>query len=100
MWVCILVQVTKEEAERRIEDIGEHYKKEILSDIVTKAPEAPITIYHIGEREQEDHWWDLCAGPHVASTGKIRPDAFDLETLAGENWQMLQVPDAAMSGFV
>lgn len=48
-----------------------------------REPEAPITIYHIGEKEDKDHWWDLCAGPHVERTGSINPDAIDLETVAG-----------------
>ena len=55
-------EVTREEAKRRIEEIGEPFKLEILDSIKTE----PITIYKIGEE-----WWDLCAGPHVESTGKI-----------------------------
>ena len=105
---------------------GEPYKLEILETILQRDPEAPITIYHIGEgarRRQpwgsacnlraaawsaccrrgmspqqaccllrhsfagnpgsEDHWWDLCAGPHVDATGDIAPDALDLESVAG-----------------
>ena len=33
------------------------------------------------------HWWDLCAGPHLASTGEIRAKAFELETIAGAYWR-------------
>ena len=55
-------EVSREEAARRIKEINEPYKLEILDMIKTE----PITIYHIG-----DEWWDLCAGPHVESTGKI-----------------------------
>lgn len=36
-----------------------------------------------GTPGSEDHWWDLCAGPHVAATGDILPDALDLESVAG-----------------
>ena len=49
-------EVSREEAERRIKELNEPYKLEILEAIKTE----PITIYHIG-----DEWWDLCAGPHV-----------------------------------
>ena len=42
----------------------------------------PITIYHIG-----DEWWDLCAGPHVESTGKLDQKAFELESVAGAYWR-------------
>ena len=51
-------EVSREEAQRRIESQNEPYKLEILDSI-----EEPITLYHLG-----DQWWDLCAGPHVAST--------------------------------
>lgn len=51
---------------------------EILDSIKTE----PITIYHIG-----DKWWDLCAGPHVETTGELKPKAIELESLAGAYWR-------------
>ncbi|MGH8001804.1 MAG: threonine--tRNA ligase [Brasilonema sp.] len=71
-------EVSREEAERRIKEIKEPYKLEILSDI----KEEPITIYHLGEE-----WWDLCAGPHVENTGELNPKAIDLESVAGAYWR-------------
>jgi threonyl-tRNA synthetase len=71
-------EVSREEAERRIRAVNEPYKLEILESIKTE----PITIYHIG-----DEWWDLCAGPHVESTGKIDQKAFELESVAGAYWR-------------
>jgi len=71
-------EVSREEAERRIREINEPYKLEILEAIKTE----PITIYHIG-----DEWWDLCAGPHVESTGKLDQKAFELESVAGAYWR-------------
>ena len=71
-------EVSREEAERRIREINEPYKLEILDAIKTE----PITIYHIG-----DEWWDLCAGPHVESTGKLDQKAFALESVAGAYWR-------------
>ncbi len=70
-------EVSREEAKGRIEALGEPYKLEILEGL-----EAPITLYHIG-----DQWWDLCAGPHVESTRKLHPKAFDLESVAGAYWR-------------
>lgn len=32
-------------------------------------------------------WWDLCAGPHVESTGKINPAAISLDSVAGAYWR-------------
>ncbi len=70
-------EVSREEAKKRIEALGEPYKLEILDSI-----EEPITLYHLG-----DQWWDLCAGPHVESTRKLNPKAFDLESVAGAYWR-------------
>jgi threonyl-tRNA synthetase len=41
-------EIDKEEAERRIKEINEPYKLEILESIVARDPDAAITIYHIG----------------------------------------------------
>jgi threonyl-tRNA synthetase len=70
-------EVSREEAERRIQAINEPYKLEILQGL-----QEPITIYHLG-----DQWWDLCAGPHVANTGEIDPKAIELESVAGAYWR-------------
>ncbi|MEL6231508.1 MAG: threonine--tRNA ligase [Cyanobacteria bacterium J06627_3] len=70
-------EVSRADAKQRIEALGEPYKLEILDSI-----EEPITLYHIG-----DQWWDLCAGPHVESTRKLHPKAFDLESVAGAYWR-------------
>lgn len=70
-------EVSREEAERRIKEINEPYKLEVLEGI-----QEPITIYHLGEQ-----WWDLCAGPHLESTGEINAKAIDLESIAGAYWR-------------
>jgi len=70
-------EVSREEAERRIKDVNEPYKLEILEGL-----QEPITIYHIG-----DEWWDLCAGPHVESTGNLNGRAIELESVAGAYWR-------------
>lgn len=71
-------EVTREEAERRIKAIEEPFKLEILDSIQTE----PITIYHIG-----NEWWDLCAGPHVESTGQVPKKAVELQSVAGAYWR-------------
>ncbi|PSB02585.1 threonine--tRNA ligase [Merismopedia glauca] len=70
-------EVSREEAERRINAINEPYKLEILAGLTE-----PITIYHLG-----DQWWDLCAGPHVENTSELNPKAIELESLAGAYWR-------------
>ncbi|KAF3443309.1 hypothetical protein FNV43_RR12991 [Rhamnella rubrinervis] len=71
-------EVSRHEAQRRIMALNEPYKLEILESI----KEDPITIYHIG-----NEWWDLCAGPHLESTGKINRKAVELESVAGAYWR-------------
>lgn len=70
-------EVSREEAQRRIEAINEPYKLEILADL-----KEPITLYHLG-----DEWWDLCAGPHVENTAELNPKAIALESVAGAYWR-------------
>ncbi len=70
-------EISREEADRRIQAINEPYKLEILASI-----QEPITIYHLG-----DQWWDLCAGPHVTNTSDINPKAIELESVAGAYWR-------------
>ena len=71
------IEVSREEAERRIRAQNEPYKLEILERLVE-----PITLYTLG-----DQWWDLCAGPHVANTSELNPKAFELESVAGAYWR-------------
>lgn len=71
------LEVSRAEAEARIQAQNEPYKLEILAGITE-----PITLYTLGEE-----WWDLCAGPHVANTGELNPRAFDLESVAGAYWR-------------
>jgi threonyl-tRNA synthetase len=71
------LEVSRAEAERRIQAINEPYKLEILAGI-----NEPISLYTLG-----DQWWDLCAGPHVAHTGELNARAFELESVAGAYWR-------------
>lgn len=80
-------EVSREEAERRIKEIKEPYKLEILESIAARNPGTPITIYHLGHEGEGEHWWDLCAGPHVQTTKDLNPAAVDLESLAGAYWR-------------
>ncbi|MDP8935466.1 MAG: threonine--tRNA ligase [Cyanobacteriota bacterium] len=70
-------EVSRPEAERRIKEINEPYKLEILEGL-----SEPITLYHVGEE-----WWDLCAGPHLDNTSELNPKAIELESLAGAYWR-------------
>ena len=67
--------VSVEEAEERLAD--QPYKLELLEDLAAEGE--TVTFYSQGEFE------DLCAGPHVASTGEI--EAFDLREIAAAYWR-------------
>ncbi|TDA68256.1 MAG: threonine--tRNA ligase [Clostridia bacterium] len=69
-------EVSREEAQALFSERDEIYKVELLNDL----PEGtPITIYQQGE------FGDLCAGPHLPSTGVI--GAVKLTGLAGAYWR-------------
>jgi len=70
------VEMTRSEAIEFFADRGEIYKVEILNDIVDTEV---VSIY------RQDDFVDLCRGPHLPSTGKIR--AFKLLSVAGAYWR-------------
>ena len=55
---------------------GENYKVELINDL---PEDAEISLYTQGE------FTDLCAGPHVVSTGKVK--ALKLQSVAGAYWR-------------
>jgi threonyl-tRNA synthetase len=56
---------------------GEHFKAEIIDDIIPPGEE--ISLYGQGE------WVDLCRGPHVPNTNKL--GAFKLMRVSGAYWR-------------
>ena len=69
-------EVSREEALRFFEEKGEIYKVELIQDL---PEDATISMYTQGE------FTDLCAGPHVLSTGKVK--AIQLQSIAGAYWR-------------
>jgi threonyl-tRNA synthetase len=61
---------------RFFKELGEHYKAEIIAAIPAQEE---ISLYGQGD------WVDLCRGPHVPSTGKLK--AFKLTKIAGAYWR-------------
>jgi threonyl-tRNA synthetase len=66
----------RDDAVKFFEGMGEHYKAEIIAAIPANED---ISLY------SEGGFVDLCRGPHVPSTGKLR--AFKLTKLAGAYWR-------------
>ena len=68
--------MSRDDAVKFFKDQGEHYKAEIIASIPSNEP---ISLYG------QDNWVDLCRGPHVPSTGKLK--AFKLMKVAGAYWR-------------
>ena len=66
----------RDEAVAHFKGIGEHYKAEIIANIPA---DQDVSLYREGAFE------DLCRGPHVPSTGKLKH--FKLMKLAGAYWR-------------
>jgi len=69
-------ELTRDEAIKLFDDMGESYKVEIIKDI---EPNEKLTAY------QQDDFIDLCRGPHVPSTGKIK--YFKILESSGAYWR-------------
>nr|WP_294811717.1 threonine--tRNA ligase [uncultured Sphingomonas sp.] len=61
---------------------GETFKAEWAQEL----PEGEeLTVYRAGKGA--DSWLDMCRGPHLASTGKVDPNAFKLTRVSGAYWR-------------
>src|SRR5262245_52913761 len=69
-------EIPREMARAMFEKLGETYKVELIDSF---PPDAVVSYYTTGD------WFDLCRGPHVASTGAIK--AFKLLSVAGAYWR-------------
>ena len=68
-------EIPKAEAEKMFRELGDVFKLEILEDL----EDGSISLYRQGE------FVDLCRGPHVPSTGRLK--AFKLLSVAGAYWR-------------
>ncbi|CRI62887.1 threonine tRNA synthetase [Thiocapsa sp. KS1] len=68
----------REQAKQVFAELGEHYKVEIIQDIIPEGE--AVSIYRQGD------WFDVCRGPHLPSTGKLG-NGFKLMKLAGAYWR-------------
>lgn len=69
-------ELPREEALKLMADKGEDYKVELINDL---PEDAVISFYQQGD------FVDLCAGPHMESTGQIK--AVKLQSIAGAYWR-------------
>jgi len=69
-------EMPRDDAVTFFKNLGEHYKAEIIASIPSNEA---ISLYGQGE------WVDLCRGPHVPNTGKLK--VFKLMKVAGAYWR-------------
>ncbi len=69
-------ELSRADAIKMFSEKGETYKVELINDL---PEDAVISTYQQGE------FIDLCAGPHVTSTGKVK--ALKLQSIAGAYWR-------------
>ncbi len=71
-------ELPREEAVKFMEEKGEPYKVELINDLPA---DAAISFYRQGE------FTDLCAGPHLDSTGRIKGNAVKLTACNAAYWR-------------
>lgn len=67
-------EVSKDEAAQLFKERNDNYKLELIADLDNE-----VSIYQQGD------FFDLCRGPHLSSTGRIK--AFKLLSVAGAYWR-------------
>ena len=63
---------------------GESFKAEWAAELPAGEE---LSVYWSGEPEAQGSWFDMCRGPHLASTGKLDPVAFKLTRVSGAYWR-------------
>ena len=71
-------ELPREEAIKFMEEKGEPYKVELINDL---PEDATISFYKQGE------FTDLCAGPHLDSTGRIKGNGIKLTACNAAHWR-------------
>ncbi len=71
-------ELPRAEAIKFMEDLDEPYKVELINDL---PEDAVISFYKQGD------FTDLCAGPHLDSTGRIKGNAIKLTSATGAYWR-------------
>ena len=71
-------ELPRDEAIKFMEEKGEPYKVELINDL---PDDVPISFYRQGE------FTDLCAGPHLDSTGRVKGNAIKLTACNSAYWR-------------
>ena len=71
-------ELPREEAIKFMADRNEPYKVELIEDL----PEGEVISFY-----KQGDFTDLCAGPHLDSTGRVKANAFKLTSVTGAYWR-------------
>ena len=71
-------ELSREEAIKFVKEQGEIYKLELINEL---PEDAVISFYRQGD------FTDMCAGPHVDTTGRIKANAIKLTSATGAYWR-------------
>lgn len=73
-------EISAAKAEELFKKAKQPYKVELIKDLEEEKAKT-VSIYKTGS------FVDLCRGPHIQSTGNIKPDAFKLMKISGAYWR-------------
>jgi threonyl-tRNA synthetase len=73
-------EISNGEALKDFKKLKQDYKVELIKDLA-KEGEKKVSVYKTG------HFVDLCAGPHLDSTGEIPADTVKLTKISGAYWK-------------
>ncbi len=74
-------EIDAKKAIKLFEKAKQTYKVELIKDLIETEKTKDVSLYKTGS------FVDLCRGPHIDSTGEIKPDAFKLLKIAGAYWR-------------
>ena len=71
-------ELPREEALKLVSEMGQDYKVELINDL---PEDAVISFYKQGD------YTDLCAGPHLDSTGRVKGNGIKITSVTGAYWR-------------
>ena len=74
-------ELKKDEALKRLDDMGEPYKREYAEELLEKKNLSHLTFYRTGP------FVDMCDGPHIENSRNLPVQGFKIRSIAGAYWR-------------
>ncbi len=74
-------ELPQDKAVERLREMGQEFKIEYLNDLAKEQNISSFSFYKNGT------FVDMCEGPHVEATNKLKVDSFKLDRIAGAYWR-------------